>query len=120
MMKSGFLTWTAWWMVIPVALCREFSKRRGLGRQGSSVLFVSKYGHLGGWVLYADECASLHFWREMHRKTGLVIFFNSYFDELWILRHSFYQKKLSHRNLRTKIMLRMWKKGEKYQSKPYK
>lgn len=75
-----------------VALCREFSRRRGLGRQGSSVLLVSNYGHLGGWVLYADECASLHFWREMHRKAGLVIFFNSYFDELWILRHSFCQK----------------------------
>lgn len=49
MMKSGFLTWTTWWMVIPVALCRELSRRRGLGRQGSAVLLMSNYGNLGGW-----------------------------------------------------------------------
>ena len=111
-------------MVVPVALCREFSRRRGLGRQGSLVLLVSNFGHLGEWVLYADERANLHFWREMYLRAGLVIFFKSYFDKLWILRQSLYQKKkkkkLSRRNLRTKIMLRMWKKGQKYQSESYK
>ena len=90
-------------MVVPVALCREFSRRRGLGRQGSLVLLVSNFGHLGEWVLYADERANLHFWREMYLRAGLVIFFNSYFDKLWILRHSFYQKKKKKKTIPQKL-----------------